>query len=189
MAEEKKTKAKSTKKPAAKKTAAKKPATTQSSEPQLAEKKTFDMNTPIRCRSVRQNDLIYKASNGIVYTWRGYGDIRELPYQEVVSMKSQRSAFLYKPWLIIEDEDLLQDRMFAGEFDEMYKIYREFDDPARFFNKKPGEVREVLKKAPPGLRDLIVYNAGKYIDDGVLDSIGVINAIDDVLGTQLKMLL
>ena len=189
MAEEKKTKAKKStaKKPAAKKAPAKK-STTKPSEPKLAEK-SFDMNTPIRCRSVRQNDLIYVASNGITYTWNGFGDLRELPYQEVVSMKSRRSKFLYEPWLLIEDADLLNSKMFAGEFDDMYKIYKEFEDPKTFFSKKPSEIKEVLKNAPNGLRDLIVYNAGRYIDEGVLDSIGVVNAIDDVLGTQLRMLL
>ncbi len=188
MAEEKKTKAKSTaKKPAARKAAAKKPAEP-APAPQLAEKK-FDMTTPIRCRSVRQNDLIYKATNGIIYTWNGFGDIRELPYQEVLSMKSRRSSFLYEPWLIIEDEDLLKTKEFAGEFDKMYQVYSDFEDPRTFFNRKPSEIRKVLEDAPNGLKDLIMYNAGDYITNGTLDSIGVINAIDDVLGTQLKMLL
>ena len=156
--------------------------------PQLAEKK-YDMQTPVRCRSVRQNDLIYQAANGYEYVWHGFGDIRELPYQDVISLKSRRSKFLYEPWLIIEDEDLLKTKEFAGEFDEIYQIYHDFEDPETFFNRKPSEIREILENAPNGLRDLIVYNASKYIDDGVIDSIGVINTIDDVLGTQLKMLL
>ena len=184
--EEKKTKAKSTKKkPAAKKTATRKVA---APEPQLAEKK-YDMNTPIRCRSVRQNDLIYVATNGVTYMWSGYGDIRELPYQEVLTLKSRHDRFLYKPWLIIDDEELLKTKEFAGEFDDIYKIYREFDDPRSFFDRQPSEIREMLENAPDGLRDLIMYNAGKYIDEGILDSIGIINVIDDVLGTRLKMLL
>ena len=187
MAEEKKTKAKSTRKPAAKKTTAKK-TTAKSTQPELAEK-TFEMSTPIRCRSVRQNDLIYVSTNGLTYIWNGYGDIRELPYQDVISLKSRRSPFLYEPWLIIEDADLLATKQFAGEFDDMYKIYADFEDPKTFFDKKPSEIRVILENAPSGLKDLIIYNAGKYIDDGVLDSIGVINAIDDVYGTQLKMLL
>lgn len=188
MAEEKKTKAKSTtKKPAARKTTTKKKDVL-APTPQLAEKK-YDMTTPIRCRSVRQNDLIYKASNGMIYTWNGFGDIRELPYQEVLSMKSRRSAFLYEPWLIIEDEDLLKTKEFIGEFESMYQIYSDFEDPQTFFNRKPSEIRKMLDGAPRGLKDLIIYNAGDLISNGALDSIGVINAIDDVLGTQLKMLL
>lgn len=187
MPQEKKTEAKSTRKPATKKTTAKK-AAAKSTKSELAEPK-FDMATPIRCRSVRQNDLIYVATNGITYTWNGYGDIRELPYQEIISMKSRRSSFLYEPWLIIEDDALLSTKQFAGEFDEMYAIYKDFEDPKTFFDRKPSEIRAVLESAPNGLRDLIIYNAGKYISDGILDSIGVINAIDDVYGTQLKMLL
>ena len=191
MAEEKKTKTakKSTaKKPAAKKTTAKKKPE-EVSAPQLAETKKFEMTTPIRVRSFRQYDLIYKSTNGFIYTWNGYGDIRELPYQDVMSLKSRHSKFLYEPWLIIEDDDLLATKEFAGEFDELYALYAAFEDPQTFFHRKPSEIKEQLKDAPRGLRDLIIYNAGKYIEDGTLDSIGVINAVDEALGTQLKMLL
>ena len=188
MAEAKTTKTKSTaKKTTTKKTATKKPVKADPKPEQTVKK--FDLNTPIRCRSVRQNDLIYVASNGYTYIWTGFGDVRELPYQEVLSMKSRRSQFLYAPWLIIDDEDLLATKEFAGEFDDIYDIYKQFEDPKTFFDKKPSEIRDVLEKAPSGLKDLIVYNAGQYINNGILDSIGVINAVDSVLGTQLKMLL
>lgn len=191
MTEAKTAKTKSTaKKKATKKTVAPKAAQEKAAEPVVeATEKHFDLNTLIRCRSVRHGDLIYTSTNGYTYTWNGYGDIRELPYQDIISMKSRRSKFLYEPWLIIENEDLLATKEFAGEFDDMYQIYRDFDDPESFFDRKPSEIKEVLKNAPNGLKDLIVYNAGQYISSGVLDSVGVINAIDDVLGTRLKMLL
>lgn len=186
MAESKTTKTKTAaKKPAVKKTTRKNAV---ASEPKLAEKK-YEMSTPIRCRSVRPGDLIYVSSTGITYTWNGFGDIRELPYQDVLSLKSRRSKFLYEPWFIIDDPELLKTKEFAGEFDDVYKIYEEFENPKKFFDRKPSEIKEMLKSAPNGLKDLIVFNAGKYIEEGALDSIGVVNAVDEVLGTQLKMLL
>lgn len=198
MADTKTTKTKSTaKRKATKKTAAKSTVkepevnnVVQETEKEIKKpEKRFDLSTLIRCRSVRHGDLIYVASNGYSYVWNGFGDLRELPYQEIISMKSRRSKFLYEPWLIIEDEDLLASKEFAGEFDEMYQIYADFENPEQFFDRKPSEIKEVLKNAPNGLKDLIVYNAGRYMAEGILDSVGAINAIDDVLGTKLKMLL
>lgn len=186
------TKKSTTKKAAAKTTAKKsvpkKPAETKVVEP-VVPQRTIELTTPILCKSVRSNDLIYEGQGGIRYEWNGYGDLRELPYQEVLSLKSRKSAFLYEPWLMILDEDLMARPDYQKDFADMYKLYEDFENPDAFFKKSPAEIRACLANAPRGLRDLIMVNARKYIDDGALDSISVINVIDDVLGTNLKMFL
>ena len=52
-----------TKSPAPKKTATKKKSTTTKSTTSKPKEKVFDLNTPVRCKSVRQNELFYKASS------------------------------------------------------------------------------------------------------------------------------
>lgn len=151
--------------------------------------KKFDLDTLVRCKSVRQNELFYVATTGARYVWNGFGDIRELPYQEIVSMRASRSPFLYEPWLIIEDEDLLKKSEFKTDFEELYKLYAEFDNPKEFFEQPASVIRERLAGIPNGLRDLIVYNAASYIEDGSLDRMSVVNALDDLFGTNLKMLM
>ena len=50
-------------------------------------------------------------------------------------------------------------------------------------------MKERLQGAPEGFKQLILGSATSLIRDGVLDSIGMINVIDEVLGTNLKMLI
>lgn len=180
------------KNPAPKKPAPKKKSTAASGAKSTSTKaraKKFDLNTPIRCRSVRQNELFYKSTSGTQYVWNGMGDIRELPYQEIVSMRSARSPFLYQPWLIIDDEDLMKKKEFKDDFAEIYALYKEFENPKEFFDQDASVIRERLKGVPNGLRDLIVYNAATYIEDGSLDRMSVVKALDDIFGTNLTMLM
>lgn len=189
MTEEVKSPAKTT---ATKKTATKKKSTTTTKTAAKSTKpkeKKFELDTLVRCKSVRQNELFYVATSGARYVWNGFGDVREIPYQEIVSMRASRSAFLYQPWLIIEDDDLLKKPEFENDFGKLYALYAEFDNPKAFFEQDASVIREKLKDIPAGLKDLIVYNAASYIEDGVLDRMSVVNAIDDTFGTNLKMLM
>lgn len=164
-------------------------ATKKSAKPEQKIEKTFRPDTPITCRSVRQNELFFKSNTGTEYTWNGFGDIRELPYSDIMSMKASRSAYLYEPWLLIEDEELMAKPEFQKEFGETYEIYKEFDNPKAFFELPIMEIKQRLERAPKGLKDLIIYNAGQYIEDGTLDRIGVINVLDEIFGTHLRMLI
>lgn len=164
-------------------------ATKKSAKPEQKIEKTFKSDTPITCRSVRQNELFFKSNTGTEYTWNGFGDIRELPYSDIMSMKASRSAYLYEPWLLIEDEELMAKPEFQKEFGETYEIYKEFNNPKAFFELPIMEIKQRLERAPKGLKDLIIYNAGQYIEDGTLDRIGVINVLDEIFGTHLRMLI
>jgi len=153
--------------------------------------KIFDLNTPIRCKSVRQSNMFYqsKVNASMGYVWSGFGDIRELPYQEIMSMKASRSKFLYEPWIIIEDDDLLQKPEFKGDFENIYALYKEFDNPKQFFDQDASAIEKKLKDMPNGLKELIIHKAGEFIADGTLDRMSVINVLDRAFGTNLKMLM
>lgn len=174
-----------------KKSGKEKATTKKAAEPKIEKRieKIFKADTPITCKSVRQNELFFRSNSGTEYTWNGFGDIRELPYSDVMSMKASRSAYLYEPWLLIEDEELMSKPEFQKEFADMYDIYKEFDNPKDFFEQPISDIKKRLQDAPKGLRDLIIYNAGQYIEDGTLDRIGVINALDEIFGTRLRMLI
>lgn len=154
-----------------------------------ARKKQFKSDTPVLCRSVTHGGLTYIGVGGMRYDWGGYGDIREIPYQDVISLRSRKSEFLYEPWLIIEDKDIMEKPEFSRDFKDMYELYSEFETAEDFFDCTIPEMKEKLSKAPNGFKQLILGSATELIRDGSLDSIGMINAIDEVMGTDLKMLI
>lgn len=152
-------------------------------------KKKFKPDTPIACRSVRQNILYYKSPSGSRYQWQEFGDIRELPYSEVRSLLVSRSKFLFEPWFIIDDEELMKEKEFSQALGEINALYNDFNDPHEFFNLPLDEMEERLKNAPNGFKELILHNANAYIADGTLDKISVVNLLDRIFDTNLKMML
>lgn len=185
-----------TKKTAAKSTTAKKATTTKKKTTAATTKvekiteRKFSPTDMIVCKSVRQNGLVYVSpSTGITYVWNGFGSINELPYQEIMSMKASKSRFLYDPWILIEEKDILERADFKKDFESMYALYEEFEDPETFFSQSLDVIEEKIANIPNGLRDLIVYNAGTYIEDGTLDRMSVVNTLDQAFGTNLKMLM
>lgn len=151
--------------------------------------KEFKQDTPILCRSVRQNNLSYTSHSGVEYRWSGFGDEREVPYGDILSLKARKSAYLYEPWFLIMDEDLMEQPAFKKDFGKINEIYKQFDDPETFFDLPIDEIRETLQNAPRGLKEFVIYNAGQFIKDGSLDRLGVINALDEMFGTQLRMMI
>lgn len=195
MTEEKKTETKKTTSTTKRTTTRKSNTTTAKSTTTAAKttpkkEKEFKPDTLITCKSVRPNHLFYKSTaTKIEYDWNGFGDIRQLTYQDIMSMKSSNSPFLYMPWILIEDEELMARNDFKRDLGKIYEIYKDFDSPKEFFERPLEEIRKKLQDAPEGFKDLIVYNAAEFIRTGELDRLGVINIIDEVFGTQLRRIL
>lgn len=189
--EETKTTGKTTAKPATRgrKPASGKSATTAKTTEVKKETRTFKSDDLIPCKSVVQGSLTYVGISGMRYEWSGYGDVRELPYQDIISLRSRKSPFLYAPWLIVEDKDFLEIANHKKDFEKIYKLYDSFETTEDFFNCTPAEMRKKLEDAPSGFKQLIIESAGNLIRSGELDSIGMVNAIDDTLGTNIKMML
>lgn len=151
--------------------------------------KEYTAQTMIPCRSVRQNILFYQSPSGSKYQWEGYGDIKEMPFEEVRSMLVSRSKFLFEPWLLIEDDELMETPQFKKALGDIKAAYDDTEDMQEFFSRDIDEVREKLTNAPRGLQQYIAFNANRYINDGTLDRVSVVRVVDEVLGTNLKMMM
>ena len=69
----------------------------------------FEPTETIRCRSVCYGELILEGyKTKMLYTWANCGDYADVEYQDLQALQSRKSAFLTKPLLIIEDEDLVE---------------------------------------------------------------------------------
>ena len=60
-------------------------------------------------------------------------------------------------------------------------------DVEAMFKLSASQLKAKLKKAPSGIQQAVKNIAGEKIMNGSLDSLAKIKAIDEVLGTQLKM--
>ena len=60
-------------------------------------------------------------------------------------------------------------------------------DVEAIFKLPVNQLKAKLKKAPVGIQQAVKNIAGEKIMNGTLDSLAKIKAIDEILGTQLKM--
>lgn len=151
--------------------------------------KKYEAQDLIPCRSITQGLLLMpgKQSN-ILYRWDGYGDVQEVEYRDLYSLKSSRSRYIYDPAFIIEDEELVEDTRWKDVktlYDNMY----DSSDISAIINLTPAKFKSVLSQLPVGMKNAIKIEIATRINDGTFDSIKKIEAVDEICGTELKMLI
>ena len=145
----------------------------------------FEPDDLIVCRSITFGELLLTGKKSkLLYSWANYGDTTEVEYQDLQALKSTRSSYLFKPRFIIEDEELVE--QWGKDFGDIYKNIEDVD--AEDLLKLPvAQLRSKLKKASKGVQLAVKNIAGDKILNGSLDSLAKIKAIDEILGTDLKL--
>ena len=141
----------------------------------------------IPCRSVTYGELLLTGTKSkLMYVWANYNDVTEVEFQDLQALKSTRSSYLFRPRFVIEDEELVEE--WGKDFKDMYSKIVSVD-VEEMFNLPLGKFKTALKNAPKGVQQAVKNIAGEKIMNGSLDSLAKIKAIDDVLGTDLKLYL
>jgi hypothetical protein len=152
-------------------------------KPEVKAPRKFAPNEQIPCRSVTVGELVHVGvKTRIQYTWADYGDIAYLEYQDLQALQSMKSRFILDPLFVIEDEDVVEqwEKMLKPVYDKIKE-----DDLENFFALPQNKFETALKNAPKGFQNSIKVKAVSMIQDGELDSLKKIKAIDEILGTEL----
>lgn len=150
-------------------------------------KPKHDSNELIPCRSVRFGELrLIGPKTHMPYSWVNEGDVREVEYQDLMSWRALHSRYLFEPMIIIEDEDIVKE--WNADLGELYAELQNIDVKALF--KLPHrQFITQLKKLPAGMKTTVQNMAYSMIQDRTLYDLRIIDAIDETLGTELKMML
>ena len=145
----------------------------------------YEPDELITCRSLTYGELLLTGKKSkLLYSWANYGDTTEVEYQDLQALKSTKSSYLYRPRIVIEDEELVQ--QWGKDFVDMYKNVVDVD-VEDLFKLPVGQFKAKLKNAPRGVKQAVKNIAGEKIMNGTLDSLKKIAAIDEILGTDLKL--
>ena len=149
--------------------------------------KKYNQEDEIMCKSVCFGLLEYMSKkDGIVYRWEDFGDIVPVRYSDLLALKTSRSKFLYQPWFIILDEDLVK----MWRLEDINKYFDEISDMEDFLiDSKIPHIEKQLKNAPDGYNELVVQTAGRLLRENRLDSIAKLRVIDELLHTKLSLLI
>ena len=148
--------------------------------------KSYNPGDEINCFSITAGELIMIGrKTGNVYRWANYGDVTAVEYQDLKSEKlNSKSPYIYDPLFVIDDDELLATKDFAA-VSEIYKNILTVDDIDDIFNLDTVSFRKMLKNLPKGFKETIKSVAVTKIQDGSLDSVNKIRAIDEITGTDL----
>jgi hypothetical protein len=150
-------------------------------------RKKIDKDEEVVCRSVVSGELIYTSRRtNMTVEWDEYGTIQYLTVEELMTMKSQQKSFLTKPWIIIEDEDVVD---YLG-LRPIYENIVPLDDLEYYIvNTDLNKLRADIQKAPRGIKDLITDKARAMITNEELNDIRLIRVLNQELNIDLNLLL
>lgn len=141
----------------------------------------------IPCRSVRFGELILIGpKTHTPYRWSNEGDIAEVEFQDLMSWKALRHKYLFEPMIIIEDESLVEE--WKADLGKLYSELQYIDVKALFELPQKRFIAQ-LKKLPAGMKTTVQNMAYTMIQDRTLYDLRIIDAIDEILGTELKMMI
>lgn len=177
MTEEKKV---TPKKVAAKKTVDKKEEVESTAKRKVRVK--VDHSAMIPCRSTIVGDLIYISDRtNAKYVWEDFGTTLWLEMRDLLDMNGSQRKYLHDGYIIVDDGEAAENLGLTKMYNEIAHI----DDLDVLFDKDPQELENTVNKLPKGMKKTLATKARELIEEGNLDSISKIKALEASLRVEL----
>lgn len=150
------------------------------------EKKKYEPDEEIITTSCTAGELLMIGrKTKRVYVWSNYGDTTGIEYQDLKAEQYvQGSPYIYSPLFIIEDEEFInlpENKKVADVYAHILKA----EDIDTLFALDNISFERTVNKLPKGIKNSLKAIAAQKIQDGSLDSVNKIKALDKILGTDL----
>lgn len=150
------------------------------------EQHKFADSDGITCRSITQGGLYMEGSKThMLYEWVEYGDKTQVEYADLAAAVRIKSSYLFGPMFIVEDE------AFIEEFPQLKKFYTEnytVKDLETILSYQLDRMLEEISALPKSAIESLKVLAASSINEGTLDSVKKIKALDEIFGTNLSLL-
>ena len=146
-------------------------------------KRKVNKDDEVVCKNITNGTLVYVSKKtGAVWEMEGYGATEIFDVAELVTMKASYSRILTEPWMVIEDDDVIDYLGLRNIYDKISVPLTEIDS---FFDKPVTKMEKALAVAPNGIKTLIASRAITLINEGKLDSVSKIKLIEKTLNIEL----
>ena len=152
-------------------------------------KVSFKPDDTILCKSVYAGKYLYEGRKSkIVYEFSNIGDTEYVEYQDLKASALSKADALYKPMIVIEDENVLKEKAFSKLID-LYNNSYDDEDIEILLNMPTKKFEKELKLIPVGMRNTIATIISTKIREGSFDSYNKAKIVDELCGTDLCLLL
>lgn len=143
-----------------------------------------DTSQMIRVRNGFQGLLVYKSSRtGELFEWDEFGGEQEMELRELINAKNSAKGFFINNWFLFDDEDAwVIDYLGVGVYYKNTLNVEEFDE---LFSMSPDEIVDIVASLSDGQKRSLSYRARVKIANEEIDSMKMIRALEEALGTAL----
>ena len=150
-----------------------------------AEPKKFAQDDLIPCKSITAGELLMVGERTkMLYRWADTDDVQDIEYQDLIYAARSNSGFVFKPRFIIMDNDFVDQN---PKIKEKYNTMYTNKDLRDIIMLSPKEIKKVVPTLPEGVKESLKSMASTMIDNGTLDSVARIKALDELFSTNLML--
>jgi hypothetical protein len=148
-------------------------------------KREYRDDDQIPCFSITPGEYLFEGDKSkTVYSWVDAGITEGMRYDDLTSAVRTRKPCIFKPRIVIQDDEFLRD---YPELQRLYDSLHSKDDLTQIFNLEASQMAQVIEQLPDGAKDAIRSMAVKAIEDGTLDSVARVRALDRIFGTDMLL--
>lgn len=153
------------------------------SRPARKSRPKIDPAEQVEVRNNTVGRLVYSSPRMMGYTivWDSHGDVQLMDFAEVQTMKNAHKRFFQDNWVTIDDPDVIQALGISG----LYKNAANRDDIKALFGMNPNVIRKRVATMSDGMKSTVRSAAKLAIDNGTLDSVQRIRALEEALDCSL----
>ena len=147
-----------------------------------AKVRKLEPHTLVEVRNGFNGLLVYVSSRtGERFVWDSFGSVLDMELQDLRAAKNAHKGYFKNNWFLIDDKDVLENLGVARMYSNSLSM-NDFDD---LFSLSPDEIKAKVADIPSGQKSSVIYRAKQLIEDGTIDSIKLINALEESLGVEL----
>ena len=164
--------------------AKKQPKQQETSKPKATKASLYqDRTREIPVRSCINGRVIYKSKKtGVTYKWLEKGTYEILTIDELLNMESQSQKFLHSPWLMVDDEEVIE----AFNLQELYDLVAKVEDIDSFITISLGEQKQIYNKLPKTLQNQVYNHIYNKVETGEIDSKSKIRELEELVQMELE---
>ena len=154
-------------------------------KPVARAKKRLEINRDelIECRSAVSNLIYVSKRTSEKFEWAEYGDVNYITLGELITMKSTQPRMLKEGWLIVDDEDAIEQLGLAKMYGNLFEV----NDIDEFFDLDEQEMTRILTNMPRGFKNSLGNFARERLESGQLDSKSKVKLLEELLDVDLRI--
>jgi len=133
-------------------------------------------------KSTVDNLTFISPRTKIEYSWLSKGDVETLSINEILAMENKSKRFLHTPWLVIEDERVIE----ALGLQRTYELIKKVENIDELILLNKDEIEKIFNELPQQYQYNFRNEIYKKVKTRELNNLSTIDILGEILHIDLK---